>query len=56
MLTQFDKLSDLSAKFPLSIVDLNALQNFYRKNGFTEFDKHTFVVGNDAQTDIIEKC
>lgn len=28
-------------------------QNFYRKNGFVEFDKHTFVVGNDAQTDIM---
>ena len=26
---------------------------FYRKNGFVEFDKHIFVLGNDAQTDIM---
>lgn len=30
-------------------------QNFYRKNGFVEFDKHTFMVGDDAQTDILMK-
>ncbi|MGH2665868.1 GNAT family N-acetyltransferase [Flavobacterium sp.] len=28
---------------------------FYNKNGFTAFDTHTFVVGNDAQTDILMK-
>jgi len=29
--------------------------NFYKKNGFVEFDKHFFVLGNDVQTDIIMK-
>ena len=29
--------------------------NFYRKNGFTEFDKHIFTLGNDQQTDIMMK-
>jgi ribosomal protein S18 acetylase RimI-like enzyme len=29
--------------------------NFYRKNGFIEFDKHIFTLGNDEQTDIMMK-
>ncbi|MCZ2247294.1 MAG: GNAT family N-acetyltransferase [Bacteroidia bacterium] len=29
--------------------------NFYTKNGFEEFDKHIFVLGNDKQTDILMK-
>jgi ribosomal protein S18 acetylase RimI-like enzyme len=29
--------------------------NFYRKNGFLEFDKHVFKLGNDEQTDIMMK-
>lgn len=28
---------------------------FYQKNGFIEFDKHIFVLGNDKQTDIMMK-
>lgn len=28
---------------------------FYEKNGFVEFDKHIFKLGNDAQTDIMMK-
>lgn len=28
---------------------------FYKKNGFVEFDKHIFMLGNDAQTDILMK-
>lgn len=28
---------------------------FYRKNGFEAFDTHIFVVGDDAQTDILMK-
>jgi ribosomal protein S18 acetylase RimI-like enzyme len=28
---------------------------FYKKNGFVEFDKHVFILGNDAQTDIMMK-
>ncbi len=29
--------------------------NFYRKNGFVEFDKHIFKLGDDEQTDIMMK-
>ena len=29
--------------------------NFYIKNGFTEFDKHIFRLGNDEQTDLMMK-
>ena len=28
---------------------------FYKKNGFVEFDKHIFKLGNDIQTDIMMK-
>ncbi len=28
---------------------------FYTKNGFVAFDKHVFLLGNDAQTDIMMK-
>jgi ribosomal protein S18 acetylase RimI-like enzyme len=28
---------------------------FYRKNGFVAFDKHVFMLGDDAQTDIMMK-
>ena len=30
-------------------------KNFYKKNGFVEFDKHIFNLGNDQQTDIMMK-
>ena len=29
--------------------------SFYRKNDFTEFDKHIFKLGNDEQTDLMMK-
>ncbi|MGE0567313.1 MAG: GNAT family N-acetyltransferase [Bacteroidia bacterium] len=29
--------------------------NFYKKNGFVEFDKHIFKLGNHEQTDIMMK-
>jgi len=29
--------------------------SFYKKNGFVEFDKHFFKLGNDEQTDIMMK-
>jgi len=29
--------------------------NFYKKNGFVEFDKHIFRLGDDEQTDIMMK-
>jgi len=28
---------------------------FTKKNGFVAFDTHTFVLGSDAQTDILMK-
>lgn len=28
---------------------------FYKKNGFVEFDRHIFKLGNDEQTDIMVK-
>lgn len=28
---------------------------FYQKNGFTEFDKHIFQLGDDVQTDLLMK-
>lgn len=34
--------------------NLRAIQ-FYKKNGFVAFDKHIFVLGDDAQTDIMMK-
>ncbi|HLP73219.1 MAG TPA: GNAT family N-acetyltransferase [Bacteroidales bacterium] len=30
-------------------------QNFYRKNGFKEFDRHIFVLGDSRQTDYMMK-
>jgi diamine N-acetyltransferase len=29
--------------------------NFYRRNGFAEFDKHIFRLGEELQTDILMK-
>ena len=29
--------------------------HFYKKNGFVEFDKHLFKLGNDVQTDLMMK-
>lgn len=29
--------------------------SFYKKNGFVEYDKHIFVLGDDEQTDILMK-
>lgn len=29
--------------------------NFYKKNGFVEFDKHIFILGGDEQTDLMMK-
>jgi ribosomal protein S18 acetylase RimI-like enzyme len=29
--------------------------SFYKKNGFVEFDKHIFMLGDDKQTDIMMK-
>ncbi|HET8572531.1 MAG TPA: GNAT family N-acetyltransferase [Edaphocola sp.] len=29
---------------------------FYRKNGFSVFDKHRFILGNDVQTDLMMRA
>jgi ribosomal protein S18 acetylase RimI-like enzyme len=34
--------------------NLNAIR-FYKNNGFVAFDKHSFLLGNDLQTDIMMK-
>jgi ribosomal protein S18 acetylase RimI-like enzyme len=34
--------------------NLRAIQ-FYKKNGFVEFDQHLFILGDDPQTDIMMK-
>jgi ribosomal protein S18 acetylase RimI-like enzyme len=28
-------------------------RKFYSKNGFVEFDKHSFILGNEVQTDLL---
>lgn len=30
--------------------------SFYKKNGFVEFDRHIFRLGDDDQTDIMMKA
>ena len=35
--------------------DYEGAIQFYKKNGFVEFDKHIFTLGNDKQTDIMMK-
>ena len=29
--------------------------NFYKKNGFVEFDTHQFILGDEVQTDYLMK-
>ncbi len=57
----FDKAIEIAKAQQLAYVWLGvweenkrALQ-FYTKNGFVEFDQHVFVLGNEAQTDIMMK-
>jgi ribosomal protein S18 acetylase RimI-like enzyme len=55
----YDKAIDLAREKDLRYVWLGVWEknaraiNFYRKNGFAEFDKHIFKLGNDEQTDIL---
>ncbi|MBF0751250.1 MULTISPECIES: GNAT family N-acetyltransferase [unclassified Pasteurella] len=57
----FQQALDIAQKYQADYIWLGVwehnhkAQNFYRKNGFVEFDKHTFMMGNDAQTDIMMK-
>jgi len=57
----FDKAIEIAKEYHVTYVWLGvweenkrALQ-FYTKNGFVEFDQHIFVLGDEAQTDIMMK-
>jgi ribosomal protein S18 acetylase RimI-like enzyme len=57
----FDKAIEIAKELHVAYVWLGvweenkrALQ-FYTKNGFVEFDQHLFVLGDEAQTDIMMK-
>ena len=57
----FDKAIEIAKEKKVAYVWLGvweenkrALQ-FYSKNGFVEFDQHVFVLGDEAQTDIMMK-
>ncbi len=57
----FDKAIEIAKEYHVDYVWLGvweenkrALQ-FYTKNGFIEFDQHIFVLGDEAQTDIMMK-
>lgn len=55
----YDKAIDIARQKNLEYVWLGVWErnpraiNFYKKNGFVEFDKHIFKLGNDEQTDIM---
>ncbi|OXA84968.1 GNAT family N-acetyltransferase [Flavobacterium hercynium] len=57
----YEKAVDIAKKSSLNYIwlgvweeNLRAL-SFYKKNGFVEFDKHIFKLGNDEQTDLLMK-
>jgi ribosomal protein S18 acetylase RimI-like enzyme len=55
----YDKAIDIAKQTNADFVWLGVWEknsraiNFYKKNGFVEFDKHIFKLGNDEQTDIM---
>jgi ribosomal protein S18 acetylase RimI-like enzyme len=57
----FDKAIAIAKEQHVSYVWLGVWENnkralqFYTKNGFVEFDQHVFVLGDEAQTDIMMK-
>lgn len=57
----YDKAINIAKEMNVSYVWLGVWEenpraiNFYKKNGFVEFDKHFFRLGNDEQTDIMMK-
>jgi ribosomal protein S18 acetylase RimI-like enzyme len=57
----FDKAIQVAKEQQVSYVWLGVWENnkralqFYTKNGFVEFDQHKFVLGDEAQTDILMK-
>ena len=57
----YDKALQIAKEADLSYIwlgvweeNLKAL-NFYKKNGFEEFDKHIFKLGDEEQTDLLMK-
>ena len=57
----YDKAIEIAKKKNAEFVWLGVWEenpraiNFYKKNGFIEFDKHIFKLGDDEQTDIMMK-
>ena len=57
----FDKVIELAKAKKKKFIWLGVWEenqkaiNFYRKNGFVEFGKHIFKLGNDEQTDLLMK-
>lgn len=57
----FDKAIEIAKEYHVAYVWLGVWENnkralqFYTKNGFVEFDQHIFVLGDEAQTDIMMK-
>jgi len=57
----YDKAIEVAAQMQMNYVWLGVWEenqrafNFYKKNGFVEFDKHIFKLGDDEQTDIMMK-
>ena len=57
----FQKAIDIATEKKVNYVWLGVWEenlraiNFYKKNGFSEFSKHVFLLGNDKQTDILMK-
>lgn len=57
----YDKAIEIAHKCKVDYVWLGVWEensraiNFYKKNGFVEFDKHIFKLGDDEQTDIMKK-
>jgi diamine N-acetyltransferase len=57
----YDKAFDIAKQTSVDYLWLGVWEenpraiNFYKKNGFVEFDKHIFKLGTDEQTDIMMK-
>ena len=57
----FDKAIEIAKEQQVAYVWLGVWEenkraiHFYTKNGFVEFDQHVFVLGDEAQTDIMMK-
>jgi len=57
----YEKAMEVAQQIEAEYIWLGVWENnpkairFYKKNGFLEFDKHIFRLGNDEQTDIMMK-